>query len=69
MVNLYRSNPIFSGLLRDYLKINDRALKNYFSLSDYTPAYRRQGFQKNDSKDFSLLINASLICAIGSKSM
>jgi len=23
-----------------------RALKNYFSLSDYAPAYRRQGFQK-----------------------
>ena len=36
MVNLDRSNPIFSGLLRDDLKINDRALKNYFSLSDYT---------------------------------
>ena len=36
MVNLDRSNPIFSGLLRDYLKINERALKNYFSLSDYT---------------------------------
>jgi hypothetical protein len=35
MVNLDRSNPIFSGLLRDYLKINDRALKNYFSLSAF----------------------------------
>jgi len=40
MVNLNRSNPIFSGLLRNYLKINERALKNYFSLSDYTPACR-----------------------------
>jgi hypothetical protein len=24
----------------------ERSLKNYFPLSDYTPAYRRQGFQK-----------------------
>ena len=41
-------------------------MKNYFSLSDYTPACRRQGFQKNDSTDFSLFINAFLICVIGS---
>jgi|GEM_PF-5966587 len=42
-----------------------RALKNYFMLSDYTPACRRQGFQINDPTDFSLFINAFLICVIG----
>jgi hypothetical protein len=35
-----------------------RALKNHFSLSDYTPAYRRHGFEKNDSRDFSIFYEA-----------
>jgi hypothetical protein len=35
------------------LRHQKRALKNYLLLSDYTPAYRRQGFQKNDSTEFS----------------
>jgi len=37
-----------------------RALKKYFSLSDYTPAYRRQGFHKNDSTEISGLFQKSL---------